>query len=454
MNGNQHHTGQKSRFLAVGLLVAGLLLASCGTDTFTPPVDPDIVVDQQATQIYVDPAVTPYFEGARVFIHVVPLDTDGELIEEDIPIEVTPSSGTMDPDLYMRLGAIRIFSFIPDEQVAEISFEITVNNYPIANSPQVQVKAPCSKESPKEMDFALELAKVYSPVIYQDTGRQPSSDYITAFDFDGDWNGENNWENLDHFPLGAMIYYAMSETRTHYFLFYGLFHPRRYGTFTDNALESFENDLTGYLMVIRKDGTSYGTLELIETMAGNQFYQYTNNDYVQTGTEKITGSFLTEDETHPRLFVEARTHGVVVNAPSVFGEYLGEEGGDFRGGDGIIYRYTGLSEEPENGNDRDVGYELESLLDTLWAQRDQDGSQTPFSGLFQSAPECALPHFFSGDEFKETGGSLPWTWDDLDDEGVEAGQWFLNPAQAVNSHLLLPKPFSNQYVYNPYLGIH
>ncbi len=55
-------------------------------------------------------------------------------------------------------------------------------------------------------------------------------DYITNFDFDGDWAGDNNWKNAAdaRFPLKAYVYYAVSETPTHYLIHYAAFHPRDY----------------------------------------------------------------------------------------------------------------------------------------------------------------------------------------------------------------------------------
>lgn len=54
-----------------------------------------------------------------------------------------------------------------------------------------------------------EIAAQFAPVFYQGLGNSPRSDYITNFDFDGDWQGDNNWRNLDDrsLPLRAYIYY-------------------------------------------------------------------------------------------------------------------------------------------------------------------------------------------------------------------------------------------------------
>jgi hypothetical protein len=75
-----------------------------------------------------------------------------------------------------------------------------------------------------------EVAARFAPTFYQALGDKPRSDYITNFDFDGDWRGDNNWEHVDDksFPLRAYIYYSVSETQTHFFVHYAVFHPRDY----------------------------------------------------------------------------------------------------------------------------------------------------------------------------------------------------------------------------------
>lgn len=146
----------------------------------------------------------------------------------------------------------------------------------------------------REPDFATrpesrqakdkQIAAQFSPVFYQSLGNSPRSDYITNFDFDGDWKGDNNWRNLDNrsFPLRAWIYYSVTETATHYFIHYVYFHPRDYKSgLTPSALEkllarknqrragkesagslaneialSHENDLEGSLVVAEKRGLS------------------------------------------------------------------------------------------------------------------------------------------------------------------------------------------------------
>src|SRR3982750_3045465 len=75
-----------------------------------------------------------------------------------------------------------------------------------------------------------EIAARFAPVFHQALGENPRGDYITNFDFDGDWDGTNNWAHADDpaFKLKAYIYYSVAETPTHYFIHYAVFHARDY----------------------------------------------------------------------------------------------------------------------------------------------------------------------------------------------------------------------------------
>ena len=93
------------------------------------------------------------------------------------------------------------------------------------------ISAPAQQGSHAQSQFLnKQIAARFAPIVYQGLGDDPRSDYITNFDFDGDWKGDNNWDNLDNrsFPLRAYVYYSVVETNTHYFIHYAFFHPRDY----------------------------------------------------------------------------------------------------------------------------------------------------------------------------------------------------------------------------------
>ncbi len=42
------------------------------------------------------------------------------------------------------------------------------------------------------------------------------ADIPTKFNYDGDWRGDNNWENLENYPQIPSAYFSVRETLTHY----------------------------------------------------------------------------------------------------------------------------------------------------------------------------------------------------------------------------------------------
>ncbi|CAC9974644.1 hypothetical protein [Flavobacterium panici] len=70
------------------------------------------------------------------------------------------------------------------------------------------------------------LARRWAPIHYKDvdaTGTYAEggkSDYLTAINYDNDWNAENNWNNLPAYAnsLAAHCYYSVVESNTHWFI--------------------------------------------------------------------------------------------------------------------------------------------------------------------------------------------------------------------------------------------
>jgi hypothetical protein len=72
---------------------------------------------------------------------------------------------------------------------------------------------------------AFELAEHWAPVWYHDTDdSEPTADYITAFDFDGNTASNDNWQGLVEAgsDLSAVIYWSFIETPTHWFMVHHL----------------------------------------------------------------------------------------------------------------------------------------------------------------------------------------------------------------------------------------
>ena len=209
-----------------------------------------------------------------------------------------------------------------------------------------------------------ELAYHWAPIHYQDTAGNGKADYITRFDYDGDWRALNNWDNLNRFPLRAYVYYSVSETDTHWFIAYGFFHPRDWASATldflhGNDQHEHENDMEGLLMIVRKDGTPYGQLEGMVTNAHKDFYSYTppgSRVREGPGREALDGTLsmrLYAGSQHPITAQEAHGHGLKA------WPHVAMDGRNFRGGDGLVYFPSRTqTETPAHKNDRHVKYQL------------------------------------------------------------------------------------------------
>jgi hypothetical protein len=105
------------------------------------------------------------------------------------------------------------------------------------------------------------LAEHWAPIIYQQTASSTSfkEDQFTAFNYDLDWRGDNNWSNLIYYPTHAVVYYSVHETQTHYFLGSYLYYPRTSGS-TKQA-----NIMTGSMLAIAKGSITEGKLSMIAT---------------------------------------------------------------------------------------------------------------------------------------------------------------------------------------------
>ncbi len=338
------------------------------------------------------------------------------------------------------------------------------------------------------------IAAQFAPVFLQGLGDNPRADYITNFDFDGDWKGDNNWYNLDkrNFALRAFIYYSVAETETHYLVHYAAFHPRDYkggavtSTLLDEALRralpqlgkikdptvekagdialSHENDLEGCLVVAEKRGNdlAQAQVQYVETMAHNGYYKY--RTAAAPGT---LGDLLELNGSHPRLYLEPKGHGLY--------RYTGDSAQLNPRVTGLLtYNYTGTAEDHatlgEKADGKTIGYDLVSIYDTFWARATGGLNETFGETLdyekrsaqkFQAgkAPLSTERNFGQlGAAFRGTVGFKnkarpPWAWFDDSERERPRGEWFFDPAAVIARHFGKDEKFSDVYLWNRYFGI-
>lgn len=351
---------------------------------------------------------------------------------------------------------------------------------------------------PVESSFDRQLAARFTPIFHQRLTPQVSThrfDYITRFDFDGDWLGTNNWEHAadPKYPLRAYIYYSVVETETHYFISYSLFHPRDWSLeqpLYEQSLErlkeklgvwfpqsvreaaefNHENDLEGLMVIVRKtDGPAGGRLEAVETLAHNRFYKYLAPGS-RLSPNILPDQMIESDGDHPIVYVESQKHGIK--------RY---EKQDRRGGPVLIYRYTGTAEEPKPfpgdvayaPEQQEIGYDLLPLYDAFWAHareahepNDTFGEIYDFGNLVATAVsllgggkrqvDCALGRIgvaLHGEVAGKNKARMPWGWFDTSDHDLKMGDWFLDPAKALVIYFPRARGVSRRYISNPFLGI-
>lgn len=291
-----------------------------------------------------------------------------------------------------------------------------------------------------------DLAQRWAPIHYQDVDQTGTnalggrSDYITAYDFDGDLNARNNWENTGNHTLAATAYYSVVETGSHWFVTYMFFHPRDW---SDSIFDTeHENDAEGVMVAVQKDGSTYGVLRGAVTVAHSDFYSYTPSGSTWgAGAESIDGTLQMATSphdglAHPVTAQEAKGHGLKARP-----------GYDIRG-DGVIYYPAGRDEVPEHPDDRNVSYRLVDVQASggLWAQR---GNTQLFASHGTFAGDGSGSCGDGGISCSQNSANAPWGWDDGND-GPGRGALATDPAGLSANYFRIPEPLDRTYTQNPY----
>ncbi len=278
-----------------------------------------------------------------------------------------------------------------------------------------------------------ELAEHWAPDFYHEINYAYNwkADLITNFNFDGDWNASNNWDNLyGGYSLKSYVYYSVVESQTHYFIGYYVFHPRDEGVDS-----SHPNDMEGTLLVIRKDGSTYGKFQLMETFAHYLFFQYTNDSNITKGKADLDGGVQFNGH-RPKVYIEPN------GATTVFfdGKYSGGHGhyaylNQGATDAGIVYYYGGtasqVTSKPTGKYTQRYSYDLLNITE-LFSRRESSSTYPDFN-------------------------KSPWGWDMskttnklYGDGETYRGDFLADPAHLVDTHLNGLGTFSHSYVYNPY----
>jgi hypothetical protein len=326
-----------------------------------------------------------------------------------------------------------------------------------------------------------EIASRFAPIFHQALGPAPRFDYITNFDFDGDWRGDNNWNNAEdrRHALKGHVYYAVFETRTHFFIHYAAFHPHDYkggekqgallsqvvrlgaglgGQYdptgrSNEAVLAHENDLEGALIVAEKGADpADARLVLVETLAHNNYLKY-----VPAGSA-LSGDRIQADGVRAHLFVEPKGHGIESWRDDTQQRRQAERGF-------LVYQFKGVAEDPDATTGDTIGYQLVSTFDTFWpravsGKNETFGEEHDYGVLTAKFGEGAERHIRIGVRGSALKGEVgaanmsrpPWGWFDGQERDRLLGEWFLLPAETIRRRWNLPESFSTIYLYHPFLG--
>lgn len=330
-----------------------------------------------------------------------------------------------------------------------------------------------------------EIAARFAPVFRQSVGDHARGDYVTNFDFDGDWRGDNNWANADdrRFPMRAYVYYAVSETPTHYLIHYAVFHARDYkggaagpllseairegvrrgGRYDPTGLSigatlAHENDMEGCLVAVAKAGGDLDGARVVavETLAHDRFLKY-----APEGERSAAGGRVALEGGRPLLYIEPKGHGV-----TAYGVESRRPGGAM-----LDYEFAGRADDPEaTGRDAPVGYELLPLHSTLWPRarrgaKETFGQSSDYGTLTLSVADARgrvvsrkvkvgkVGSAFAGKVGAENAARPPWGWFDREERTATPGAWFFDPAATLKRHYNLGDEFSTAYLHAPFIGV-
>lgn len=306
-----------------------------------------------------------------------------------------------------------------------------------------------------------DVAAIHSPIHYQFTNdHKVIGDYLAPFDYDDNLFANDNWDHLqaNEQDLVGTVYYSVTETCTHWFVVYAMFHPQDWA---NNYGQEHENDFEGLVAAIRKDDTG-GQLEAVITEAHWNFYSYVpQTSSWESGAAKVDGTLYTEDlygVPHMTTVQEAEGHGLYAYSPLY----------DLLSGDGaltVAYRPSVHGSVP-SGAGTNADYELVSLFDTLWPLELDAASYSyvddpvyhqwgTLNGNCSGTAGDGLQYLC-----KENSAQLPWAWNDVGEDitgqhigadGLAAGLMALDPATLFADYFDNTGDFSMEYVSNQYV---
>ncbi|WBW94756.1 hypothetical protein [Oceanirhabdus sp. W0125-5] len=156
-------------------------------------------------------------------------------------------------------------------------------------------------------DFYHSLAYHWAPIIYHDVGvsygERGLEDIPMKLNFDNDWKGCNNWENLTiknqsnkGYDYKAYTYYSVVETESDYYIIYSLFHPRDEAN-QAGSIDKHENDIESIILNIKKNNSDKGVFNAMITQSHGWWNYYKKEE-------------LSFHKNKPKVWVDSGGHAI------------------------------------------------------------------------------------------------------------------------------------------------
>lgn len=346
----------------------------------------------------------------------------------------------------------------------------TVLSGAMINIPLSEAASTASSLSAQEQS---NLAGFWSPILYQDVGSNPEEDIPVSVNFDGDWSGLNNWNNIGKYAKGSNLalnpstYWSVVESETHYFISYNLF----YATHNpQGSLGDHENDMEGMMFTIRKPGTAKANGNIVTNPSGELelvlmprhaklgMYSPISGGAYTPGFSTVyyDGSFSAESNgsgTHVLVY-SAQNDEKYTESHGDFGHALKPYNGNgAKGGTGYVFQWGGAAGINMNASGQDVwsqklgnfdnskrmNMSLISLESSLWPLRNDFNLD-----LWSSYGT------FKGDDGRANAANAPWGWSFEGYRDLGAGRMLYDPAGFVDALFDGLGEFSHTYLTNPY----
>ena len=320
-----------------------------------------------------------------------------------------------------------------------------------------------------------EIAKRHAPVFFQEV-RDKVRDLYAAYDFDGNWAGDDNKQNVEcvkdaskcsglacangSCKLVGTVYFTVIETSTHWFVQYLPYHP-----LDTKVTNGHEHDTESVLAVIAKDGSEGGKLLAIETRFHTDWFTYTDPS-VTARAASPNGPLHMSADAHPQVYSQQVGHGICggFSPPNNLFPDLQlscNHGEPPRiAGTGVVYKPNLPATQPvvADGQATETGYALVEIYSSLWSRRAEVGPGKTFKDLIDfKGDRCgvlACPKQFGGAFMGDDGSPPGGPWSQAGGAGVTAkGSQFFDPADTMNKRLTFPQPFALDYCHNPYVGV-